>query len=216
MQSKFGGSFLSVGSLASILFAVALLSVGSNVRGQDAGPDALVKSVANEVLAIVKADKEIQAGNQRRVVELAEAKVLPHFNFTRMTALAVGANWRKATPEQQKLLSEQFRLLLIHTYSSGLSSYRNQVIDYKPLRAKPGDTEVVVRSEIKQSGAQPISIDYNMEKTDAGWKVFDLAIGGVSLVTTYRDTFNSEVRANGVDGLIKTLTEKNKQMDERK
>jgi phospholipid transport system substrate-binding protein len=179
---------------------------------QDAAPDALVKSVATEVLEIVKADKEIQSGNQKRVVELAEAKVLPHFNFGRMTALAMGPNWRKASPDQQKQLTDQFRTLLVHTYSSGLSAYRNQTIDYKPLRAKPNDTEVVVKSEVKQSGAQPIAIDYSMEKTDNGWKVFDVSIAGVSLVTTYRDTFIQEVRAGGIDGLIRSLNDKNKQL----
>ncbi len=203
-----------------IVLAVAsiLVVAGSamHAAAQDVAPDALVKSVAGDVISIIKSDKDIQAGNQRRMVELAEVKILPHFNFVRMTALAMGPNWRKASPEQQKLLIEQFRTLLVHTYSSGLGAYRNQTIDYKPLRAKPSDTEVLVRSEIKQSGAQPISIDYNMEKTDSAWKVFDVAIGGVSLVTTYRETFNQEVRANGVDGLIKTLADKNKQLDERK
>lgn len=202
-----------------VLAAASILVVtgtAMQAAAQDVAPDALVKSVASDVISIIKSDKDIQAGNQRRMVELAEVKILPHFNFVRMTALAMGPNWRKASPEQQKLLIEQFRTLLVHTYSSGLGAYRNQTIDYKPLRAKPNDTEVLVRSEIKQSGAQPISIDYNMEKADSAWKVFDVAIGGVSLVTTYRETFNQEVRANGVDGLIKTLADKNKQLDERK
>lgn len=204
----------------AVAAAAALLIIVAGVPGrsiaQDVAPDALVKSVASDVISIIKSDKEIQAGNQRRMVELAEVKILPHFNFARMTALAMGPNWRKATPDQQKQLTEQFRTLLVHTYSSGLGAYRNQTIEYKPLRAKPGDAEVLVRSEIKQSGAQPIPIDYNMEKIDSGWKVFDVAIGGVSLVTTYRETFNQEVRANGVDGLIKTLVDKNKQLDDRK
>jgi len=184
------------------------------LAGQEQAPDVLVKSVAGEVLDIVRSDKDIQAGNQKKVMELAEQKVLPHFNFARMTALAMGPNWRKASPEQQGQLVDQFRTLLVHTYSSGLSAYRNQTIEYKPLRAKPDDKEVTVRSEIRQSGAQPIPIDYAMEKTDRGWKVYDVAIGGVSLVTTYRDTFVQEVRANGVDGLIKTLVDKNRQNGE--
>ncbi len=197
--------------LRALAASALLLPVGIGPRAQDVAPDALVKSVASEVLEIIKADKEIQAGNQKRVVELAEEKVLPHFNFARMSALAMGPSWRKATPEQQKQVVDQFRTLLVHTYSSGLAAYKNQTIDYKPMRGKPTDTEVIVRSEIKQSGAQAIPIDYNMEKTEKGWKVFDVAIGGVSLVTTYRDTFAQEVRANGIDGLIKTLVEKNKQ-----
>ncbi len=192
--------------------ATALLMLpGTVLHAQDVAPEVLVKSVASEVLDIIKSDKEIQAGNQKRVVDLAEEKVLPHFNFARMSALAMGPSWRRATPEQQKQVVDQFRTLLVHTYSSGLAAYKNQVIDYKPMRSKPADTEVIVRSEIKQSGAQSIPIDYNMEKTEKGWKVFDLAIGGVSLVTTYRETFSQEVRANGIDGLIKTLVEKNKQ-----
>lgn len=205
-----------VGRVVMLASLLPVAGIASHVSAQDVAPDTLVKSVASDVISIIKSDKEIQAGNQRRMVELAEVKILPHFNFARMTALAMGPNWRKATPDQQKLLTEQFRTLLVHTYSSGLGAYRNQTIEYKPLRAKPGDSEVLVRSEIKQSGAQPIAIDYNMEKVDSAWKVFDVAIGGVSLVTTYRETFNQEVRANGVDGLIKTLVEKNKQLDDRK
>ena len=158
--------------------ATALLMLpGTVLHAQDVAPEVLVKSVASEVLDIIKSDKEIQAGNQKRVVDLAEEKVLPHFNFARMSALAMGPSWRRATPEQQKQVVDQFRTLLVHTYSSGLAAYKNQVIDYKPMRSKPADTEVIVRSEIKQSGAQSIPIDYNMEKTEKGWKVFDLAIG---------------------------------------
>lgn len=197
--------------IAMCIGALSLAAIGPAAFAQDVAPDVLVKSVATEVLEIVRSDKEILAGNQKRIMDLAEEKVLPHFNFARMTALAMGPSWRRATPDQQKRVVEQFRTLLVHTYSSGLAAYRNQTIDYKPLRSKPADTEVIVRSEIRQSGAQAIPIDYNMEKTDSGWKVFDVAIGGVSLVTTYRETFSQEVRANGIDGLINTLVDKNKQ-----
>lgn len=176
-------------------------------------PDVLVKSVTQEVLTIVRADKEIQSGNTRKTIALVEEKVLPHFNFTRMTALAMGPHWRKATPEQQKKLVEEFRTLLVRTYSSALTQYRNQTIEFKPLRMQPADTEAMVRSEVKQSGAEPIGIDYAMEKTAAGWKVYDVSVAGVSLVTTYRDSFASEVRNAGVDGLIKTLAEKNRQLE---
>jgi phospholipid transport system substrate-binding protein len=130
-----------------------------------------------------------------------------------MTALAMGPNWRKATPEQQKALTEQFRTLLVRTYSTALSLYRNQSIDFKPLRAQAADTDVMVRSEVKQPGGEPVSIDYSMEKTSDGWKVYDVAVGGVSLVTTYRDTFTNEVRNSGVDGLIKALADKNRQLE---
>jgi phospholipid transport system substrate-binding protein len=173
---------------------------------------ALVKNVTQEVIGIVKQDRDIQAGNQKKTVALVEEKVLPHFDFNRMTALAMGQNWRKATPEQQGLLVEQFKTLLVRTYSTALSSYRNQVIDFKPLRAQPADTDVTVRSDVKQPGGEPVSIDYSLEKTPAGWKVYDVVVGGVSLVTTYRDTFTSEVRANGIDGLIKALSDKNRQL----
>ena len=177
-------------------------------------PDQLVKTVSGEVLDIIRKDREIQAGNQKKVIELVQDKVLPHFDFTRMTALAVGPGWRKATPEQQKLLIDQFRMLLVRTYSSGLSAYRNQVIEYKPLRANSGDTDVMVRSEVKQSSGQPVTIDYRMEKSQDGWKVYDVAIGGVSLVTTYRDSFGQEIRQHGIDGLIKALADKNRQLEQ--
>lgn len=187
------------------LFAAAALP-------QDTPPDVLVKTVTEDVIGLIKQDKDIRAGSQKKTIALVEQKVLPHFNFTRMTALAMGANWRKATPDQQQALVDQFRTLLVRTYSTALSAYRNQVIEFKPLRAQSGDTEVVVRSAVKQSGTEPVTIDYSMEKTPGGWKVYDVAIGGISLVTTYRDTFTNEVRNVGVDGLIKALAEKNRQL----
>lgn len=188
--------------------AVALLAQAA-AAAQDAAPAALVRSVTDEVIAVVKQDGEIRAGNTRKTIALVEQKVLPHFDFRRMTELAVGANWRKGTPEQQQTLVDEFRTLLVRTYSTALSAYRNQTIDVKPLRAA-SDAEAVVRSEVKQSGTQPVTIDYSMEKTSAGWKVYDVAVGGVSLVTTYRDTFATEVRAGGIDGLIKSIAEKNR------
>lgn len=201
-------------SLAALAFAVfAPLVPLAPATAQDAqAPDALVKDVTQDVIAIVKQDKDIQSGNTKKTVALVEQKVLPHFNFTRMTALAMGINWRKATPDQQKLLIDEFRMLLVRTYSTALTSYRNQTIDFKPLRAQPADTDVTVRSEVRQSGAEAVTIDYSMEKTPSGWKVYDVVVGGVSLVTTYRETFANEVRNAGVDGLIKTLSDKNRQL----
>jgi phospholipid transport system substrate-binding protein len=187
-------------------------SLAAPAAGQDA-PDVLVKSVTQEVLTIVRTDKEIQSGNTRKTIALVEEKVLPHFNFQRMTALAMGPNWRKASPEQQKQLVDQFRTLLVRTYSSALTQYRNQTIDFKPLRMQPADTEVMVRSEVKQSGAESIGIDYAMEKNGGSWKVYDVTVAGVSLGTTFRDSFASEVRNAGVDGLIKTLADKNRQLE---
>jgi phospholipid transport system substrate-binding protein len=196
---------------ASLVLAAALIAPAA--LAQDIAPDTLVKGVTQEVLGVIKQDKDIQAGNQRKTIALVEEKVLPHFNFARMTALAMGPNWRKATPEQQKALIEQFRTLLVRTYSTALSSYRNQVIDFKPMRAQAADADVIVRSEVKQPGGEPVSIDYSMEKTPGGWKVYDVVVGGVSLVTTYRDTFTNEVRNNGIDGLIKALADKNRQLE---
>jgi len=184
------------------------------VQAQEPAPDVLVKSITEEVVAVLKQDKDIQAGNPKKIEELIEAKVLPHFNFIRMTRIAMARNWRLATPEQQKELTAEFKTLLVRTYSTALSNYRDQLIDYKPLRAKPEDVEVTVRSEVKQSGSsQPVAIDYELEKTPNGWKVYDVKVGGVSLVTTYRDTFTSEVKEHGVDGLIKSLAAKNRQSE---
>lgn len=180
---------------------------------QEVAPDALVQSVSQEVLEIIRKDKDIQTGNTKKTIDLVETKVLPHFDFARMTALAMGPNWRRATADQQKVLTDQFRTLLVRTYSTALSSYKNHAIDFKPLRAQPGDTEVVVKSEVKQPGQQAVTIDYSMEKTAASWKVYDVAVGGVSLVTTYRDTFTNEVRQGGIDGLIRSLSDKNRQLE---
>lgn len=174
------------------------------------GPDALVKRVTDELLAIIKADKELQAGNQSKVVEVAEAKVLPHFDFARMTRLAVGRNWQQATDAQKEALVKEFRTLLVRTYSSSLSAYRNQTIEVKPLKLAPADKEATVRTAVIQQGGPPIPIDYSMEKEAAGWKVFDVVIDGVSLVTTYRGSFNDQIQKGGIDGLVKTLSERNR------
>jgi phospholipid transport system substrate-binding protein len=200
--------------LGSILIA-SLVPLAPAAAQQAQAPDTLVKTVTQEVLDVIRQDKDIQSGNTKKTIALVEQKVLPHFNFMRMTALAMGINWRKATPEQQKLLVDEFRTLLVRTYSTALSAYRNQTIEFKPLRAQPSDTDVMVRSEVRQSGTEPVSIDYSMEKTASDWKVYDVAVGGVSLVTTYRDTFANEVRTGGIDGLIKSLTDKNRQLEAR-
>ena len=194
--------FLSLVCAAAVLFV-------QTAAAQDTTPDALVKSVTEEVIAVIKQDQDIQAGNKRKTIALVEQKVLPHFDFARMTALATGVGWRKATPEQQTILVEQFRTLLVRTYSTALSAYRNQAIDVKPLRGRAGDAEGVVRSEVKQAGAAPMTIDYSMEKAPTGWKVYDVAVGGISLVTTYRETFANEVQSGGIEGLIKSISEKN-------
>lgn len=191
--------------------ALALLSCVAWSQPTAQAPDQLVRAITDEVIGIIKKDKEIQAGNAKRIQEVVEVRVLPHFNFTRMTQIALAVNWRKATPEQQKALVDEFKTLLVRTYSTALSLYRDQSIDFRPMRSKPEDTEVTVRSEIKQSGRQPVSLDYEMEKSAAGWKVYDVKVGGVSLISTYRDDFAGQVRDSGIDGLIKTLSAKNRQ-----
>ena len=192
--------------LATLCFSLLATAVGA----QDVAPDALVKRISDDVIGIVKQDKDIKSGDRKKINDLVEAKVLPHFNFNRMTALAMGRNWPKANAAQQKTLVAEFRTLLVHTYSGALSTYKNEVIEFKPLRAAAGDTDVTVRTQVKRPGTEPIGIDYSMEKTSDGWKVYDVAVGGVSLVTNYRETFNAEIRDGGVDGLIKSLASKNR------
>jgi phospholipid transport system substrate-binding protein len=193
-----------------LLLAIVLCGVTVPLRAAELGPDALAKSVTDEVLAIVRADREIQSGNRQRVLQLVEQKIVPHFSFTRMTQLAMGRNWRQASPDQQKTLVEQFKVLLVRTYTAAFTQYRNETIEYRPTRMKPGDTDAVVQSFINRPGAQPVAVDYSMEKTPEGWKVYNVKIEGVSLVETYRNTFNAEVQKSGVDGLIRTLSERNR------
>ena len=193
-------------TLVLILALVAPLS-----PAQDVAPDVLVKTVTAEVIAILRQDKDIQAGNPAKVADLVETRILPHFDFARMTQIAVARNWRLASPEQQQALTLEFKTLLVRTYSTALSGYRDQVIEYKPLRAAPGAAEVTVRSDVQQAGRERLTIDYDMEKTRAGWKVYDIKIAGVSLVTTYRETFAGRVRDGGIEGLIKSLWDKNRQ-----
>jgi phospholipid transport system substrate-binding protein len=196
------------------IFATALgAMLAAPAPAQQDAPDVLVKTVTNDVLAIVREDKDIQSGSTKRAIELVEQKVLPHFNFTRMTQLAVGRDWRQATPEQQTQLVAQFKTLLVRTYSNALTGYRNQVISFKPARYQPTDTDVIVRTEVKQPGAQPVSSDYNLRKETDGWKVYDVVVANVSLVTNYRDSFAAEVRNGGIDGLIKSLQNRNKSLE---
>jgi phospholipid transport system substrate-binding protein len=189
---------------------VLLAATAAQAQEQEA-PDALVKRVAEDTLSAIRADKDLQAGNPAKVKQLIESKLVPHFDTTRMTALAMGRNWRSATPEQQKQLTEQFQSLLIRTYSNALTNYRDNKMNYKPLRMNPGDTDVVVRTEVTQPGQAPVQIDYSMEKTPGGWKAYDVVVAGVSLVTNYRDEFNDMVKNSGIDGLIKALAAKNKE-----
>ena len=194
-----------------LLIIIGFMFVGPG-RAADLGPDALAKSVTDEVLAIVRADKDIQSGDRKKVLQLVESKIVPHFSFTRMTQLAMGRNWRQANAEQQKVLVDQFRALLVRTYTAAFTQYRNETVEYRQPRMKPGDTDVVVQSFVNRPGGPPVAVDYSMEKTGEGWKVYNVKIEGVSLVENYRNTFNAEIQKSGVDGLIRTLTERNRQL----
>ncbi len=174
-------------------------------------PDVLARSVTDEVLVALRNDKAIQAGDLKKARDLIEGKIAPHFNFAGMAQLAVGKNWSAANAEQRKALIAEFRALLVQTYTASLLLYKDQKIEYRPLKLASDDTDVLVRSLVRQSGGgEPVQVDYGMEKTDAGWKVYNVKIGGISLVESYRSTFNTEIQKNGVDGLIKTLRDKNR------
>lgn len=195
--------------LIALVFASLLTSL---VQAQEA-PDVLVKQVTEEVLDIIRKDKDIQNGSAKKVIELVDAKVIPHFNFKHMTALAVGKDWRKASPQQQEQLAVEFKTLLVRTYSNALTGYKNQKVVYKPFKMNAGDVDVLVRTEVQQPGNKPVQLDYSLEKLDAGWKVYDVSVAGISLVTNYREQFGQEVRNGGIDGLIKAISTKNKSLE---
>ena len=199
-----------MGRILVWLLALSACAIQPARAAEIAAPDALARSVTDDVLKIIRSDKELQAGNPKKTVELIETKVAPHFEFTSMTRLAMGRNWSQANPEQKKALAQEFRTLLVRTYTTAFTQYKDQVIEYRPLKLAPDETDVVVKSLIKQSSGQPVAVDYRMEKTDKGWKVYDVKIEGISLVENYRGTFNSEVQRNGIDGLIKSLVDKNR------
>lgn len=199
-------SYLLLAGLALLLPAVA----NAQKSPAEMAPDQLVRNVTNEVLDIVRTDKDIQSGNSKRVIDLVDAKVLPHFNFTRMTQLAMARDWRVATPAQQKTLTDEFRTLLVRTYSKALTEYKSQTIEFKPFSMKADETDVKVRTQVIQPGAKPIPLDYFLEKQPTGWKVYDIEVGGISLVTNYRESFAGEVRKSGIEGLIASLQTKNR------
>jgi len=196
--------------LRTFFLFLALVSgfSASPAMAADTPPDVLARSTTQEVLAILKQDKDLKNDNLSKVYQLVEAKILPNFDFNRMTQLAVGKHWPRATAQQKQALVTQFRNLLVRTYSTSLTAFTNQTVEFKPLTMKPDDTDVTVHSEIRQPGGQPIPIDYSMYKTSFGWKVYDVTIDGVSLVTNYRSSFATTIREVGIDGLIKTLADK--------
>lgn len=200
-----------------LLFAVLVYTLAPSLplHAQGEPPDVLAKRVTDELVAILRADRDLYTDNPTKVMELIETKVLPHFNFMRMTRLAVGKNWRRASPQQKDALVGQFRTLLVRTYATAFRTYRDQTITYRPLRMRPEDDDVVVKSQVVQPGAPPVNVDYSLEKTGNGWKVYDVTIEGVSLVQTYRSTFNGEVQRGGIEGLIKALDTKNRELEKK-
>ncbi|MET0320482.1 MAG: ABC transporter substrate-binding protein [Duganella sp.] len=201
-------------NLIKQLIAVATVAtMGFTMTAQAAeAPDALVKRISEDVINTAKADKDIQSGNQQKIMALVENKILPYVDSNRMTALAAGRFWRQASPEQQKALSEQFRTLLVYTYSGALSQIKNETITFKPLRADASDSDVEVRSQVNMTRGDPVLLNYRVAKSGDSWKIYDINVMGAWLVETYKGTFTSEINKGGVDGLIKTLTEKNKSL----
>lgn len=189
------------------MFCFTSLSLAS--AAVDLAPDALIKEVSSNVLEAVKADKSIQAGDIQKVISLVEARVMPYVNFQRMTASAVGRSWRQATPEQKARLQEEFKTLLVRTYSGALAQVKDQTVELKPMRAAASDSEVVVRTEVRGKG-EPIQLDYRLEKSTGGWKIYDVNVLGIWLVDNYRNSFSQEISAGGIDGLINKLAERNK------
>ncbi len=197
-------------AMATIAFATAAQSAPATEA-----PDALVKRISQDVIDTAKSDKGIQAGDINRVNQLVETKILPYVDFQRMTSLAAGRHWRTATPDQQQRLSAEFRTLLVYTYAGALSQIKNETVDFKPLRASPDDTEVEVRSQVNVARGEPVLLNYRVAKSPSGWKIYDINVMGAWLVETYKSSFNSEISKGGVDGLIKTLADKNKALASR-
>lgn len=208
--------FDSATSRVSTLVLGLVMAVSAGLSSAaDEAPDALIKRISTEVMESIKADKGVQGGDISKISALVDTQIMPNVNFTRMTAAAVGRNWRQATPEQQKRLQDEFKALLVRTYSGALSQVKDQSISVKPLRAPAADTEVVVRTEVLGRG-DPVQLDYRMEKVGAAWKIYDLNVLGVWMVETYRTQFAQEINAKGVDGLIAALAERNKSNSAKK
>jgi phospholipid transport system substrate-binding protein len=212
-----GAALLAAGAASAQTPAAAAAAPSSSaVPSASAAPDALVRDLSNEVLATIKADKALASGDVNRVQKLIDEKILPYVDFQKMTQLAVGRGWRQATPEQRAALTREFRTLLVRTYSGALSQVTDHQVQLRPFRAQPADTDVLVRTSVVASRGDPIQLDYRLEKTDAGWKIYDVNILGVWLVENYKTQFASQINAGGVDGLVKTLTDRNKQLEQGK
>lgn len=193
------------------ILTLGMLGFAGSAAAQEA-PDVFVKRISQEVLETAKNDKDIQSGNQQKILDVVQSKILPNVDFQRMTALAAGRYWREATPEQQKRLSEEFRDLLVYTYAGAIAQIRDQQLEFKPMRNDPSDTDVEVRSQVVQQRGEPIQLNYRLTKTGNTWKIYDLNVLGAWLVETYKGNFASEISKGGIDGLIKTLAERNKKL----
>lgn len=200
--------------LFNLLLGVLMISMLGIARADVAAPDVLIKNTVQDVTTIIKRDQEIQAGNQKKILALVDSKVLPNFDFTRMTQLAVGKYWRTATPEQKQSLVTEFRNMLVRTYTKVFTVYRDQAIEVKPLKMAADATEATVLTVISKPGTPPVLVNYEMKKAADGWKAFDITIEGVSMVMSYRGTFASEIQDKGIDGLIKTLADKNAHLND--
>ncbi|HBZ07170.1 MULTISPECIES: MlaC/ttg2D family ABC transporter substrate-binding protein [Massilia] len=198
-----------IATVASLTFATSVLAAAP---ASAEAPDVLVKRISADVIETVKADKDIQAGNRAKIMDLVNSKILPHVDAEKMTAQAAGPFWRQATPEQQKRLSEEFRTLLVYTYSGALSQIKNETVEFKPMRSSPQDTDVEVRSQVNVTRGEPITLNYRLSKGNQGWKIYDINVLGAWLVETYKGTFKAEINKSGIDGLITRLAERNRQL----
>ena len=196
----------------SARLALTFLFIAASASAQQEAPDVLIKRVSEEILDLAKTDQQIQAGNQQRIMEVVQSKIIPYVNFQRMTAMASGRYWREATPEQQAALISEFRTLLVYTYSGAITQIRNRKLNFKPLRADPDDTEVEVRTSVVQSRGEAMQLNYRLEKTANGWKIYDVNILGAWLVETYKSSFATEISKGGINGLIKTLSDRNRRL----
>jgi len=198
---------------ATLAFATSVIAAPAPATQE--APDQLVKRISADVIETVKADKEIQAGNRNKIMDLVNSKILPYVDSEKMTSMAAGRFWRQATPEQQKQLSDEFRTLLVYTYSGALSQIKNETVEFKPMRADPADTEVEVRSQVNVTRGEPITLNYRLAKSPEGWKIYDINVLGAWLVETYKGNFAAEINKGGIDGLIKKLTERNRQLSSK-
>ena len=196
--------------ILSLIFPLMLLSVPLATHAEIMPPDELIKTTVNDVLEIIKQDKRTKVAGNKEILEFIDAKILPHFNFERMTKLAVARDWRVATPEQKLALTVEFRTMLVRTYSKALTLYKDISVEIKPVVIVPSVDEVTVKTVILRPGAPPVPVDYEMEKTATGWKAFDVTVEGISLVATHRESFKQKVQQSGIDGLIQSLSELNK------